>query len=42
MGNGDFYCADWRNWPREVPSPVELLPVIGTIVSTWALFRLKG
>ncbi len=20
MGNGDFYCADWRNWPREVPS----------------------
>lgn len=22
--------------------PVELLPVIGTIVSTWALFRCKG
>ncbi len=42
MGNGDFYCADWRNWPREVPSSCELLPVIGTIVSTWALFRCKG
>ncbi len=42
MGNGDFYCADWRNRPREFTSSVELLPVIGTIVSTWALFRCKG